>query len=75
MIAVIAIVAVLVLTLVPQAHSGIAGVWLAMLPILFIGLVSPLSLVGLLAKTEFARVPVAPALQASFQRPPPFRLG
>src|ERR1700677_521461 len=39
LIAAIAITVALVLLLVPQTHSGHASVWLAVLPVLFIGLV------------------------------------
>jgi len=65
--------AALVLTLVPQAHSGHAVNWLVMLPVLFIGLIAPRTLFTP-ACDDVVGKPSAPALQASFERPPPFRL-
>ncbi len=70
----IVIIAALVLMLVPQAHSGHAVNWLAILPVLFIGLLAPRTLFAPLAIRDSVRAPNAPALQASFQRPPPFLL-
>jgi hypothetical protein len=74
-VAAIAIVAALVLMLVPQAQSGHAVHWLAILPVLFIGLIAPQTLVARLAIRDLVRTPDAPALRANFQRPPPFRIG
>lgn len=71
MVAAIAIVATLALLLAPHVHSGDAGAWLAILPILFVGAISPLSLLSPLAWVYVGRTPDAPALPASFQRPPP----
>lgn len=73
-IAAIAIVAALALMLVPQAHSGHAVNWLALLPVVFIGLIAPQTVFVPLAMRDSARAPDAPALQATFQRPPPFRI-
>jgi uncharacterized membrane protein len=75
LIAAIAIGAALVLLLVPHGHSGDAGVWLAILPILFVGMISPLSLLSPMAYMYLGRTLDAPILPASFQRPPPLRLG
>ncbi len=75
LIAVVAIVAALVLLLIPHGHSADAGAWLAVLPILFVGVISPLSLLSPLAYFYLGRTPEAPVLPATFQRPPPFRLG
>jgi hypothetical protein len=47
------------------------GVWTAMLPVLFVGLVAPLSLVSPQFALSLGRTPSAPALPFSFQRPPP----
>jgi hypothetical protein len=47
------------------------GVWTAMLPVLFVGLVAPLSLVSPRFALSLGRTPSAPALPFSFQRPPP----
>lgn len=73
LIAAIAIGAALALMLVPHAHAGDNGAWLAILPLLFVGVISPLSLLSPLAFVYVGRTPDAPALPASFQRPPPFR--
>lgn len=74
LIAVIAIVAALVLLLIPHGHSTDAGAWLVVLPILFVGVISPLSLLSPMAYQYLGRTPDAPPLPASFQRPPPFTL-
>lgn len=74
MIAAIAIFTALVLMLVPHSHSGDAGAWLAVLPLLFVGVISPLSLLSPLVYAYLGRTPNAPVLPASFQRPPPFTL-
>jgi hypothetical protein len=47
------------------------GLCMAMLPVFFIGLVSPLSLVSTAAIRGLSQTPAAPLLPASFQRPPP----
>jgi hypothetical protein len=47
------------------------GAWTAMLPVLFVGLVSPLSLVSPRSIQSLGRAPAAPPLPFSFQRPPP----
>ena len=74
LVAAIAILIALVFLLVPHVHSGNAGAWLAILPILFVGIISPLSLLSPMAYMYLGRTPDAPVLPASFQRPPPFRL-
>jgi len=74
LIAAIAIVAALVFLLIPHGHTGDAGAWLAILPILFVGVISPLSLLPPLTAAYEGRTPDAPVLPAAFQRPPPFRL-
>jgi len=73
LIAVIAIGIALVCLLIPHGNSGSAD-WLAILPLLFVGLISPLSLLAPLADEYVSRAPEAPALPTLFQRPPPFRL-
>jgi len=73
LIAAIAIGIALVCLLIPHGHSGSAD-WLAILPLLFVGVISPLSLLSPLAYVYLGRVPDAPALHTLFQRPPPFRL-
>jgi predicted membrane metal-binding protein len=74
LVATIAILAALLLLLIPHAHSGDAGAWLAILPIHFVGVISPLSLLCPLAYVYLGRTPDAPVLPASFQRPPPFTI-
>lgn len=74
LIAAIAIGIALVFLIVPHAHGDDSGAWMAILPLLFVGVISPLSLLAPLASVYISRVPAAPALPASFQRPPPFRL-
>jgi hypothetical protein len=74
-VAAIAIVAALALMLIPQAHSGHAVDWLAMLPVLFIGLIAPQTLLATLAIRDSIRTADVPVRHASFQRPPPFRIG
>jgi hypothetical protein len=73
LIAAIAIGIALVLILVPHAHGADNGAWLAILPLLFLGVISPLSLLSPLAFEYAGPAPEAPALPVSSQRPPPFR--
>jgi hypothetical protein len=73
LVAAIAIGVALLCLLIPQGHSGNAD-WLAILPLLFVGIISPLSLLSSLAYEYVGRVPDAPALPALFQRPPPFQI-
>jgi hypothetical protein len=73
LIAAIAIGFVLVCLLIPHTQAGDGGNWLAILPLLFVGVISPLSLLAPLAYEYSGRVPDAPALPTLFQRPPPFR--
>jgi|HubBroStandDraft_1064217.scaffolds.fasta_scaffold33225_2 hypothetical protein len=74
LIAAIAIVFALVAMLVPQTHSAPADGWLAMLPMFFVGLLVPFRLLSVLDSLDEDRVTEVPALQPSFQRPPPLRL-
>ena len=74
LIAAIAIGFALLLLLVPHGHPG-AGDFVAILPLLFVGVISPLSLLSPLEFAYAGRVPEAPVVAASFQRPPPFRRG
>lgn len=74
-VAAIAIVAALVLMLAPQAHSGHTVNWLAMLPVVFIGLIAPQTVLVHLALGDEARKPHVSTHRARFQRPPPFRIG
>lgn len=74
LVALIAIGIALLLLLVPPVHSGDNGTLAAILPILFVGIISPLSLLSPLTFFYIGRTPNAPSLPVSFQRPPPFRL-
>jgi hypothetical protein len=53
--------------------SGI-GAWMAILPLLFVTLISPWSALASVTLPRSGRAPAAPHLAFSFQRPPP-RLG
>lgn len=72
-IAAIAVVAAMVLLLVPHADSGHGADWLAVLPVLFVGLISPLAWLMPLAYLRLGYAPDAPLPPPAFQRPPPFR--
>lgn len=74
LIAAIAIGIALLYLLVPHGHAGNSADWLAILPILFVGIISPLSLMPRMAFAYIGRTPDAPDLPSLFQRPPPFRL-
>jgi len=74
LIATVAIGIALLCLLVPHGHAGNSPDWLAILPMLFVGLISPLSLLPRMAFAYVGRTPDAPALPSLFQRPPPFRL-
>jgi len=70
-VAIAAIVIALVALLVPHVgNSPDQQAWLALLPIFFVGLIAPLSLLLLLANLAVS-IPTAPALVPTFQRPPP----
>lgn len=74
LIAVIAIGIALLMMLAPQTHGADNGAWLAVLPILFVGLISPLNLLSSVALLCLGSAPSSPVLPSSFQRPPPFQL-
>jgi len=52
-------------------HDAAPGAWTAILPVLFVGLVAPLSLISPESYLSLGRRPATPALPCSFQRPPP----
>jgi hypothetical protein len=70
-----AVLLMVVAMLVPHSHSGSAADLVAILPLLLVGIISPLSLLSPLAFAYAGRVPQAPVMAAAFQRPPPFRRG
>jgi hypothetical protein len=72
-IAIIAIAVSLLLVMALHAQSADHADFIAILPLLFVGIISPLSLLSPLSWVYPGRTPDAPALPASFQRPPPFR--
>lgn len=74
LIAAITIGIALVCLLIPHSHSGDGANWMAILPLLFAGFISPLSLFAPLAYEYSGRTPDAPALPTLFQRPPPSRI-
>jgi len=74
LVAFIAIGVALLLLLIPHGHQSGQDQWLAILPLLFVGLISPLSLLSPLTWLYIAPESDAPVLPASFQRPPPFSL-
>jgi hypothetical protein len=75
LLAIIAIAAALLCLLVPHNPSGHGLNWVAILPLLFVGIISPLSLLPRMTYVYASRVPAAPALPVRFQRPPPFLRG
>lgn len=52
-------------------HGTETSALAAMLPVFFVGLVSPLNLVSLPSPDSIGHVPAAPALPSFFPRPPP----
>jgi hypothetical protein len=72
-IAIAAIVVALLALLAPHAHATGQPDWLAVLPVFFVGLIAPLSLLPLRRAASQGRTPETPELPQSFQRPPPSR--
>jgi hypothetical protein len=72
LLAVITIAVALVLMLVPHGHAGSEAMSLAMLPVLFVGVISPLCALSVPDCFDLDRASEEPTLQPSFQRPPPF---
>jgi hypothetical protein len=75
LLAVIAIAAALLCLLAPHSASSHGPDCVAILPLLFVGIISPLSLLPRMAFVYVSRVPAAPALPIRSQRPPPFLRG
>ena len=72
-IAVAAVAIAIIALLVPHAgNSADQQALLALLPVFFVGLLTPLGTKRLLAVLTIGHAPEAPALAPSFQRPPPF---
>jgi hypothetical protein len=74
LIAAIAIGIALVALLALHAQTGDSSSLAAILPLLFVAVISPLSLLPPLAYAYVGRRPAAPALPSRFQRPPPSRV-
>ena len=75
LIGLLAISVALLLMLVPHGHGADHGGLLAILPLLFVGVISPLTLFPAIVPSYASRIPEAPARPSSFQRPPPFHRG
>jgi heme/copper-type cytochrome/quinol oxidase subunit 4 len=71
LLAVIAIAAALLCLLALHSSSGQGADFAAILPLLFVAVISPLSLLPRMTYVYASRVPAAPALPVWFQRPPP----
>lgn len=52
-------------------HDAASGAWTSILPVLFIGLVAPLSLISARSILSLGRTPASPESPERFQRPPP----
>lgn len=52
-------------------HDAASGAWMAVLPVLFIGLAAPLDLISAQSNLSLGRTPARPELLKKFQRPPP----
>ena len=52
-------------------HDAASGAWTSILPVLFVGLLAPLSLISPRSIRSLGRAPFSPILPAKFQRPPP----
>jgi|HubBroStandDraft_1064217.scaffolds.fasta_scaffold23074_2 hypothetical protein len=74
-VALLAICAALLLLLVPQGHSTHAAPWLAMLPVFFVGLLTPFCLPRPVVLAQRVRILSAPCRLSRFQRPPPIKRG
>jgi len=68
-----AIVIALVVLIFPSFHGNSSDhpLWLSLLPVFFVGLMAPLSILPLFALLTLGHIAEAPALAPSFQRPPP----
>jgi hypothetical protein len=75
LLAVIAIAAALLCLVTLHGASGHGPDFVAILPLLFVAVISPLSLLPRMTYVYASRVPAAPALPMRFQRPPPFLRG
>jgi hypothetical protein len=72
-VAIAAILIALVALLAPHGQGTLQPAWMALLPVFFVGLIAPLSLLPLLVVLCVGHASDAPTPAASFQRPPPSR--
>ena len=56
---------------ISASRNQLAGAWLVMLPVFFIGLVSPLNQLSARLRLCLGNLPPAPLHPSLFQRPPP----
>jgi hypothetical protein len=72
-IAFAAIVLTFVILTVSNVHGNSAdpSLWLALLPVFFVGLIAPLDILPLFDLLTLGHVSDGPSLAPSFQRPPP----
>lgn len=73
-VAIAAMAVAILLALAPHHPGAPSADVLAILPVVFVGLLVPLSLLSPLAHESAPRLADAPVLPESFQRPPPFPL-
>jgi hypothetical protein len=73
LIAVIAAVAVLLFLLMPHGHANHVPLWLVSLPVLFVGLISPMGFFSPHAYLDLGCTPEESLQRSSFQRPPPLK--
>lgn len=71
LVAAFAIVAAVLLLLVPQGHANHAAPWLAFLPVFFVGLLVEFAAPGPSAALDLIRIPSVPFRSSLFERPPP----
>ncbi|HKF50628.1 MAG TPA: hypothetical protein VKB38_24905 [Terracidiphilus sp.] len=57
-----------------ELFGGDSGAWNAILPVLFVGLMSPLSILSPRSVLSLGRTPDAPVRPSLYQRPPPLQL-
>lgn len=68
----IAIGIALLLLILPHSHPGDCATFLVILPIVFIGVLPSPCVMSRIDYMRLGYAPDAPALPASFQRPPPY---
>lgn len=71
LVGLVAIVCMIFVLLIPQVHPAPGSQWIAIIPLIFLGLISGSALLLPQFSICIVHVPNAPALPAAFQRPPP----